>query len=105
MTERLQRVAHQHLEGDNSNSSPKKLLQLNSLDKIKSQSIDKQIKQMEQLIKTKEEQILDTKRSEVKRLVRDYMNPNSQLRKLEIDYKKFFLCLFGDSYWELEFFK
>eukprot|EP00347_Sterkiella_histriomuscorum_P020017 403339420 len=93
---------------DNLDLSPitKKLLSLNTnFEQIKSHSIDKQIKTLEIQIKAKEDEIVEFKKVQIRRLVKDYLNPNSQLRKLDIDYKKFFLCLFGDTQWELEFFK
>jgi hypothetical protein len=46
------------------------------------------------------------KKQELKRLVRDYMNPNSLLRKVAITndvLKKIFMAMFGESRWELEF--
>ncbi|CDW89407.1 UNKNOWN [Stylonychia lemnae] len=69
------------------------------------EEMNRRIEQLEELIKEKEDEILEIKKNEIRRLVKDYMNPNSQLRKLEIDYKQFFLCLYGDTYWEMEFFK
>ena len=44
--------------------------------------------------------------AEIRRLARDYLNHYSELRKClknPNDLKTLFLCLFGDSTWEMEF--
>ena len=60
---------------------------------------------MEKEVANLEKGIEEMKRKEIKRLLNDYRNPNSFLRKNDVNIKQIFLCLYGDTSWEAEFYK
>ena len=67
--------------------------------------INKEIEEREKGVEMLENEVVEMKKREVKRLVKDYLNPGSSLRKIDVNLKQLFLCLFGDTAWEVEFLK
>jgi len=49
--------------------------------------INGKIKELEKAIEKQEAEILEFKRKEIRRLVKDYNNPNSSMRKLDVNFK------------------
>jgi hypothetical protein len=45
------------------------------------------------------------KKTELRRLVKDYLNPCSEFRKMDIQVKDILMSLFGDLSYEIEFFR
>eukprot|EP00347_Sterkiella_histriomuscorum_P010459 403376203 len=74
---------------------------------IQAKQIQQQIQDIDAKIKLQIQKIECMKNQEIRRLVKDYQNHYSELRKClksgKEDLRKLFMCLFGDTSWEVDF--